>query len=127
MSSSDRKSDEYPPPLYRQGSSSGKVGYFKHAHVKINFDEFVSGFSLAVQACDSIWVRVNRVKDDSGHQPCGEGVSARKRAIKFHMYYFVLGFTFPMSRIFQEVICSMNARLLSAPQMQFVRWWDFQT
>ena len=48
------------------------------------------------------------MKDDSGHEPCGEGVSTRKRAIKFHLYYFVLGFTFPMSRFFQEVICSMK-------------------
>ena len=111
MSSSDRKSDEYPPPLYFQGGFSDKVGYFKAAHVKINYDELFQDFLEEDKHAILSGVRVKRVKDDSGHEPCGEGVSARKRAIKFHSYYFVLGFTFPMPRLFQEVICSMKCAL----------------
>ncbi|KAM2891207.1 hypothetical protein COP2_009532 [Malus domestica] len=53
-------------------------------------------------------VRVKLVKDDSGYKPCDKGAIAKKRAIKFHLYYFVLGFTFPMLHLFQEVICSMK-------------------
>ena len=44
------------------------------------------------------------VKDGSSREPC----DGAWRAIKFHPYYFVLGFTFPMPRFFQEVLCSMR-------------------
>lgn len=37
-------SDKYPLPLYRQGGSFGKVGYFKAAYVKINCDELFWDF-----------------------------------------------------------------------------------
>ncbi|KAB2605840.1 plastidial pyruvate kinase 1 [Pyrus ussuriensis x Pyrus communis] len=108
MSSSDHRSDEYLSPLYCQGGSSGKVGYFKATHVKINSEELFRDFLEAYKHAIPSGVRVKRVKDDSGHEPCGDGASARKRAIKFHPYYFVLGFTFPMRRLFQEVIYSMK-------------------
>lgn len=42
-------------------------------------------------------VLVKWVKDDN--KPCSEATEARKRAIKFHPYYFLLGFTFPMSHL----------------------------
>ena len=48
------------------------------------------------------------MKDDRDHEPCGEGAFARKRAIKFLTYYFMLGFTFPMPRLFQEVMYSIK-------------------
>ncbi|KAB2617054.1 plastidial pyruvate kinase 1 [Pyrus ussuriensis x Pyrus communis] len=108
MSSFHRKSDEYPQPLYRQGGSSGRVGYFKAAHVKINSNELFRDFLEVYKHVIPSGVRVKGVKDDSGHEPCGNGASTRKRAIKFHPYYFVLGFTFPMLRLFQDVICSMK-------------------
>ncbi|KAB2630819.1 S ribonuclease [Pyrus ussuriensis x Pyrus communis] len=94
MSSSNLKSDEYPPPLYRQDGFSSKVGYFKAAQA----------YKHAIPSR----IHVKRVKDDNGHEPCNEHASARKRAIKFHLYYFVLGFTFPMPRLFQEVFCSIK-------------------
>ncbi|KAB2604951.1 S ribonuclease [Pyrus ussuriensis x Pyrus communis] len=108
MSSSDRKSDEYLPPLFHQGGSSDKVGYFKVAHVKINSDELFQDFLEAYKHVIPSGVRVKWVKDDNGHEPCAEGASAKNRAIKFHPYYFVLRFTFPMPHFFQEVICSMK-------------------
>ena len=85
-----------------------KVGYFKAAHVKINFDELFRDFLEVYKHAIPSGVRFKRVKDDSGHEPYGEGASVRKRAIKFHPYYFVLGFIFPMLRLFQEVICSIK-------------------
>ena len=42
-------------------------------------------------------------KDGSSCEPCGS-----RKAIKFHPYYFVLEFTFPMPQFFQEMICSMK-------------------
>ncbi|KAM1743626.1 hypothetical protein ACFX12_013503 [Malus domestica] len=108
MRPSDCKGDEYPPPLYCQDGFSNKVSYFKVAHVKSNFDELFQDFLKAYKHAIPFGVRVKQVKDDSSHEPSGEGTSARKRAIKFHLYYFVLGFTFPMPRLFQEVICSMK-------------------
>ncbi|KAM1060595.1 hypothetical protein ACFX2B_024959 [Malus domestica] len=108
MSSFDHKRDEYHPPLYSQGGSSSKVGYFKAAHVKINFDELFQDFLKAYKHEIPSRVCVKQVKDDSDHEPCGEYATTRKRAIKFHPYCFVLGFTFLMPRLFQEVICSMR-------------------
>ncbi|KAB2602743.1 S ribonuclease [Pyrus ussuriensis x Pyrus communis] len=90
MSSSDCKSDEYPSPLYRQGGSSSKVGYFKAVHVKINSDELFRNFFEVYKHAIPSGVRVKRVKDDSGHELYGEG------------------FTFPMLRLFHEVIYSMK-------------------
>ena len=48
-------------------------------------------------------VRVKRAKDSSSHESCGS-----RGAVKFHPYYFVLEFTFPIPRVFREVICSMK-------------------
>ena len=47
---------------------------------------------------------MKRVNEGSSSEPC----SGAQRAIKFHSYYFVLGFTFPMPRFFQEVLCFMK-------------------
>lgn len=41
MPLSSHKDDEFPLPLYRQGRSSDKVGRFKAAHVKINYDDLL--------------------------------------------------------------------------------------
>ncbi|KAM1067273.1 hypothetical protein ACFX2B_022336 [Malus domestica] len=100
MFTSDCKSDEYHSPLYRQGGSSGKMGYFKAAYVKINSNELFRDFLKVYKHAILSGVHIKRVNDDSGHEPCGEGATARKRAIKFHPYYFMLGFTFPMLRLF---------------------------
>lgn len=53
-------------------------------------------------------VRMKQVKEGSNHGPCNEAAKVRKRAIKFHLYYFMLGFTFHMPHLFQEVIFSMK-------------------
>ncbi|KAM2760331.1 hypothetical protein COP1_024923 [Malus domestica] len=108
MSYSDHKSDEYHSPLYHEDGFSDKVGYFKVAHVKINSNELFWDFLEAYKHAIPSRVRVKRVKDDSGHEPCSKGATTRKRAIKFHVYYFMLGFTFLMLRLFLEVICSMK-------------------
>ncbi|RXH91746.1 hypothetical protein DVH24_020769 [Malus domestica] len=65
ISSFDRKSDKYPPPLYHQGGSSSKVGYFKAAHVKINSDELFQNFLEGYKHAIPSQVRVKRVKDDN--------------------------------------------------------------
>ncbi|KAM1543538.1 hypothetical protein ACFX1Z_013181 [Malus domestica] len=52
----------------------------------------------------SLRVRVKRSNESSRHEPC----TGARRDIKFHPYYFVLGFIFPMPRFFQEVFCSMK-------------------
>ncbi|KAM0989547.1 hypothetical protein ACFX2A_013603 [Malus domestica] len=70
MSSSDHKNDEYPPPLYHQGGSSSKMGYFKLAHVKNNPDELFWDFLEAYKHVIPSGAHVKRVKDDSGHEPC---------------------------------------------------------
>lgn len=51
---------------------------------------------------------MKRVKEGSNHEPCVAVAKVGKRAIKFHPYYFVLGYTFSISRFFQEVIYSMR-------------------
>ena len=94
MSSSDRKSDEY---------SSGKVGHFKVAHVKINSDELFRDFLETYKHATPSGVRMKWVKMTAAINHV-----VRAPAIKFHPYYFVLGFTFPMPHLFQEVICSMK-------------------
>ena len=104
MSSSGLKNDDGVLPLYRQGESLSKVGYFKATHFKINSDDSFRDFLETYWHAIPSGVRVRRVKDGSSHEPCDEV----RRAIKFHSYYFVLGFTFPMPRFFQEVLCSMR-------------------
>ncbi|KAM1570967.1 hypothetical protein ACFX10_035908 [Malus domestica] len=79
MSSFERKSDKYPPPLYRQGGSSSKVGFFKATHVKINSNKLFQDFLEVYKHAIPSGVCVKRLKDDSGHESCNEGVSARKR------------------------------------------------
>ena len=104
MSSSSHKNDNGVPPLYRQGGSLSKVGYFKDAHFKISSDDLFRDFLEAYWHAIPSGVHVKRVKDGSSCEPC----DGAWRAIKFHPYYFVLGFTFPMPRFFQEVLCSMR-------------------
>ena len=104
MSSSGLRNDDGVLPLYRQGGSLSKVGYFKAAHFKINSDDSFRDFLETYWHAIPSGVRVRRVKDGSSREPCDE----TRRAIKFHPYYFVLGFTFPMPRFFQEVLCSMR-------------------
>ncbi|KAM2570359.1 hypothetical protein TB2_010339 [Malus domestica] len=104
MSSSSHKNDDGVPPLYSQGGSLSKVGDFKAAHFKISFDDLFRDFLEAYWHVIPSGVRVKQVKDGSSREPC----SGTRRAIKFHPYYFVLGFTFPMQRFFQEVLCSIR-------------------
>lgn len=44
MSHSSYQGDGYIPPLYSQGKFSGKVGYSKVTHVKINSNELFRNF-----------------------------------------------------------------------------------
>ncbi|KAB2604408.1 hypothetical protein D8674_039600 [Pyrus ussuriensis x Pyrus communis] len=104
MSSSSHKNDNDVLPLYRQGGSLSKVGYFKAGYFKIGFDDLFRDFLKAYWHVIPSGVRVKRVKDGSSPEP----YDGARRAIKFHPYYFVFGFTFPMSRFFQEVLCSMR-------------------
>ena len=78
------------------------MGYFKVAHVEINSDELLEDFLEMYKHAIPSEVCVKWVNNDIGHESCGEGATARKKAIKFHPYYFVLGFTFPMLRFFQR-------------------------
>ena len=104
MSSSSHKNDDGVPPLYCQGGSLSKVGYFKAAHFKINSDDSFRDFLETYWHAIRSRVHVKRVKDGSSREPC----DGARRAIKFHPYYFVLGFTFPMPRFFREVLCSLK-------------------
>ena len=101
-SSSSHKGGDGVPLLYRQGSLS-KVGYFKAAHFKISSDDSFRYFLKAYKPAIPSGVRVKHVKEGSSHEPC----SGAQRAMKFHPYYFMLGFTFPMPHFFQ-VLCSMK-------------------
>lgn len=108
MSSSNSKSDEYHPPLYRQNGYSEKVGYFRYAHFEINCDEFFfRDFLETYKHAITLGVCVKRMRDESNHEPCNVAFKAKKIAIKFHSYYTVLGFSFP-PHLFQKVIYSMN-------------------
>ncbi|KAM2806260.1 hypothetical protein COP1_046898 [Malus domestica] len=104
MSSLSHMNDDCVLPLYRQSGSLSKVGYFKAAHFKISFDDLFRDFLEVYRHAIPSGVRVKCVKDGSSHEPCSEA----RTAIKFNPYYFVLGFTFPMPRFFQEVLCSMR-------------------
>ncbi|KAB2608578.1 paramyosin-like [Pyrus ussuriensis x Pyrus communis] len=107
MSSLSHKSDDGVPPLYRQGGSLSKVCYFKDAHFKINFDDLFRDFLEAYRHVISFGVHVKHVKKDGSREPC----SGARRTIKFHLYYFVLGFTFFILHFFQEVLYSMKCAL----------------
>ena len=80
------------------------MGYFKATYFKISSDDSFRVFLEAYRHAILSGVHVKRVKEGSSREPC----SGARRAIKFHPYYFVLGFTFPMPRFFQEVLCSMK-------------------
>lgn len=58
---------------------------------------------------------MKHVKDRSGHETCTRAAKACMRAIKFHPYYYVLGFTFPMSLFYAKVICFMRFALAQCP------------
>ncbi|KAM1058290.1 hypothetical protein ACFX2A_032137 [Malus domestica] len=107
MSSSCYKNDDGVSSLYYQVRSLSKVGYFKAAHFKINSDDLFRDFLEAYWHAIPSGVRVKRVKDGSSREP----YDGARRAIKFHLYYFVLGFTFPMPRFFQEVLYFMKCAL----------------
>ncbi|KAM1053057.1 hypothetical protein ACFX13_000625 [Malus domestica] len=104
MSSLSHKSDDGVPPLYRQDESLSKVGYFKVAHFKISSDDSFRDFLETYSHAIPSGVRVKSVKESSSREPCNEA----QRAIKFHPYYFVLEFSFPMLHFFQEVLCFMK-------------------
>ncbi|KAM1600657.1 hypothetical protein EV1_024662 [Malus domestica] len=104
MSSLSHRNDDGVPPLYRQGRFLSKVGYFKAAHFKISSDDLFRDFLETYWHAISSGVRVKQVKDCCSREQC----NGTWRAIKFHPYYFVLGFTFPMPHFFQEVFCSMR-------------------
>lgn len=108
MSPSNHKRDINHSPLYHHDGSSSKVGYFKAAHVKINFDELFRDFPKTYRHMILSGVHVKWVKKDDNHEPSNEVAKVGKRTIKFHLYYFVLRFTFPMLCLFKEVICSMR-------------------
>ncbi|KAM1830395.1 hypothetical protein ACFX14_023095 [Malus domestica] len=65
MSSSNHKNDDDVPPLYCQGGSLSKVGYFKDAHFKICSDDLFRDFLKAYWHTIRSGVRVKRVKDGS--------------------------------------------------------------
>ncbi|KAM1630470.1 hypothetical protein EV2_018929 [Malus domestica] len=109
MSSSSHNSDDGVPPLYCQGGSLSKVGYFKVVHFKINSNDSSRDFLEAYRHAIPSGVRVKRAKENSNREPC----SGAQRAFKFHLYYFVLGFTFPMPCLFQEMFSSMSVPLLN--------------
>lgn len=48
------------------------------------------------------------VKEESNHEPCNETAKTWNITIKFHLYYFVVGFTCSMLSFFPKVICSMK-------------------
>lgn len=48
------------------------------------------------------------VKHESNHEPCKETAKTWNIAIKFHLYYFVVGFTCSLLSFFPEVICFMK-------------------
>ncbi|KAB2600330.1 hypothetical protein D8674_010601 [Pyrus ussuriensis x Pyrus communis] len=104
MSSSSHKGDDGVLPLYHQGGSLSKVGYFKATHFKINSDDSLKDFLEAYRGAISSEVHVKHVKGGNSCEPC----SRAQKAIKFHPYYLVLGFTFPMLCFFQEMLCSMK-------------------
>ncbi|KAB2612886.1 hypothetical protein D8674_035202 [Pyrus ussuriensis x Pyrus communis] len=122
MSSSSHKNDDGVPPLYRQGGYLSKVGYFKAAYFKISSDDLFRDFIEAYRHAISLGVHEKCVKDGSSCEPC----SGAWRAIKFHLYYFVLGFTFPMPRFFQEMLCFMKcAPAQCSPNVVCVMVWFF--
>ncbi|KAM2999030.1 hypothetical protein FF2_040616 [Malus domestica] len=104
MSSSSHKSDDSVPPLSRQGGSLSKVGYFKATRFKISSNDSFRNFLETYRHVIPSGVHVKRVKESSNREPC----SGAWIAIKFHPYYFVLGFTFSIPRFFQYVLCSMK-------------------
>ncbi|KAM1790781.1 hypothetical protein ACFX12_034811 [Malus domestica] len=104
MSFSSHKSDDGVPPLYRQGGPLSKVDHFKASYFKISFDDSFRDFLEAYRHAILSRVCVKRVKEGSRREPC----SKAGKPIKFHPFYFMLGFTFPMPRFFQEMLCSMK-------------------
>ncbi|KAM2822153.1 hypothetical protein COP1_038164 [Malus domestica] len=79
------------------------LGYFRAAHIKVGSDEQFKDFIEMFKHAISFGVCMKRAKDGSSRKLC-----RFRKAIKFHPYYFVLGFIFPMPQFFQEVICSMK-------------------
>ena len=117
MSSSRLKSDDCVLPLYRQGGSLNKVGYFKAAHFKINYDDSFRDFLKLYRHAILSRVRVKRVKEGGSREPC----SGAWKAIKFHPYYFVLRFTLPMlCFFFNKCFDPSSVPSLHVLQMQFV-------
>lgn len=108
MSLSSYKKDEFVLPWYCQSRFVRKIGYFTAAYVKINSDEMFRDFLEVYKHAILSGVYVERAKEGSNCEACGS-----RKAIKFHRYYFVLGFNFPMPRFFsfQEAVCSMKCAL----------------
>ncbi|KAB2630973.1 hypothetical protein D8674_008492 [Pyrus ussuriensis x Pyrus communis] len=67
MSSSSHKNDGVPP-LYRQGGSLSKVGYFRVAHFKISSDDLFRDFLKAYWHAIPSRVCVKRVRDGSNSE-----------------------------------------------------------
>ncbi|KAM2246990.1 hypothetical protein PS1_007879 [Malus domestica] len=65
MSSLSNKNDDGVSPLYRQGGSLSKVGYFKAAHLQISSGDLFRDFFEAYWHAIPSGMRVKRVKD--GH------------------------------------------------------------
>ncbi|KAB2596021.1 hypothetical protein D8674_031471 [Pyrus ussuriensis x Pyrus communis] len=91
MSSSSNKSDDGVSPLYRQGGSLSKVGYFKVAYFKISFDDSFRDFLKAYRHAIPSGVRVKCVKESSSCEPCGVGLESHQ-----------------VSSLLLHVLCSMK-------------------
>ncbi|KAB2600287.1 S2-RNase [Pyrus ussuriensis x Pyrus communis] len=89
--SSSHKSDDGVPPLYCQGGSFSKVGYFKAAHFKISSDDSFKDFLEPYWHAISSGVRVKGVKEGNNHEPYSKLGSIMRTSLCMKKVHVALG------------------------------------
>ncbi|KAB2617887.1 hypothetical protein D8674_013756 [Pyrus ussuriensis x Pyrus communis] len=90
MSSSSHKSDDGVPPLYRQGGTLSKVGYFKGFHYKMSSDDSFKDFPESYKHAIPSGVNVKCVKQGSSHSEFSLTPKTSPNIKKVHVAFGIL-------------------------------------
>ncbi|KAL6283864.1 hypothetical protein ACE6H2_014793 [Prunus campanulata] len=107
-SGDDSKVPSSQVPLYLWGGSlvhnKRFVANLHRMTTEAQFQKWRAAYASAIP--DD--VQVNLVKYRADDTPCADASDPNARIITFRPFYFSLGFTFPLSRLFKEVFCAME-------------------
>ncbi|CAL2274560.1 unnamed protein product [Prunus armeniaca] len=109
MSSEDgSKSSSSQVPSYLWGGSQVYSKRFVANLHRITTEAQFQKWRAAYASAIPYEVHVELAKPRTDDVPCVDANDPDARIITFRLFYFSLGFTFPLSKLFKEVFCAMK-------------------